>query len=249
MSIAHTNIWTRNAEYLESAYLPVIDEQTSKLIVFGLLSHLEETNCSIVDIGGGGGLQSISLAQIGHAVTIVDIDPLMLQASEQRFEKLDADVRKRFNLVEGTAKDLVGIDRYDVVCCHSVIMYEDNWTALIRDLASLLRPQGLLSMTCLNPEASAMRLGRQRRWREVIATITTGLQCDPSCIPSNNISRAVLQAELKVIGVEPVAWYGVGVFEDGSSEESFAAEWLAGSTEPYRSVARTYHLIGRYVGS
>jgi S-adenosylmethionine-dependent methyltransferase len=247
MNVAHTNIWTKNAEYLEPAYLSAIDQQTSKLIVFGLSWHLTQTNCSIVDIGGGGGSQAALLAEMGHSVTVVDIDSFMLNAAERHFSTLDSEVKKRLHLVEGTAKNLLGGKLYDVVCCHSVLMYEENWTALLQDLAGLLRLGGLLSITCVNPEACAMRLGRQRRWREVIATITTGIECNPSYIPSNNISRTSLQTELVSIGIDPVTWYGVGVFEDGSSDESFAAEWLAGSTEPYRSVARSYHLLGQRV--
>lgn len=247
MSVADYNIWTKNAEVFRPAFLESIDEQVSKLIVFGLRGHLMETKLRIVDIGGGGGSQAVLLAKLGHSVTVVDLDPFMLCAAEKRFSTLPAEVRKRLHLIEGTAKDILKSDPYDVVCCHSVLMYEENWRALVRDIAGILRLGGILSIMSVNPDARAMRLGRQKRWREVIATISTGLQSDPNCIPSSNISRKELEFELEFAGINPLTWYGVGVFEDGDSKESFAAEWLAGMTEPYRSIARSYHVIGQRI--
>ena len=171
----------------------------------------------------------------------------MLSAAEERFQVLDPKVRQRLYLIEGTTKDLPEGISYDVVCCHSVLMYEENWASLVCELVGLLRTEGLLSVACVNPDASAICLGREKRWREVIASITTGQWCDPRCVPSNDISRSALLQELESIGISQLAWYGVGIFEGGSSEESFAAEWLAGSTDPYRSVARSYHVIGQRV--
>jgi S-adenosylmethionine-dependent methyltransferase len=243
----HANIWTNNAEYLRPAYLEVNADQTSKLILFALESHIKKTPCRVVDIGGGGGSQAALLAGRGHFVTVVDIDPLMLLAAEKRFADLDFETRQRIRLIEGTAKDILGLELYDVVCCHSVLMYEYDWRLFVRNLAKILCPGGLLSIMSVNPEARAMRLGRQRRWREVIAIISTGMQHDPSCIPSTDVSRIELQTELESIDIYQEAWYGVGVFEDDDcSDENFAAEWLAGSNDPYRSVARCYHLVGRY---
>ncbi len=245
MSGAHANIWTDSAELFREGFLESIDEQTSRLIVTGLEFCLPDGACRIADIGGGAGNQATLLAELGHSVTIVDLDPSMLRMAERRINALDPGPRRRLTLVEGTARAVREHAPYDVVCCHSVLMYEPDWRGLVRDLASILRAGGLLSVVCVNPEARAMRLGRQRRWREAIATISSGRQCDPTCIPGIDISRRDLESELRTVGIDPFVWYGVGVFEDGTTEESFAAEWLAGSTEPYRSVARSYHVIGR----
>jgi S-adenosylmethionine-dependent methyltransferase len=248
MKSLHANIWTKNAKFFESAFLSSLDEQRSRLIVFGLCRHLIGSDCRVADIGGGGGRQAVLLAELGHSVTIVDLDPIMLSAAERRSKSLDSKVRQRLHLIEGTARDLPKDKSFDVVCCHSVLMYEEDWTSLVRDLVSLLRSGGILSIVCVNPEACAMTLGREGRWREAIASIATGLWCDPRCIPSNDVPRSTLVKELNSLGVTQLAWYGVGVFEGDSSEESFTAEWLAGSTDPYRSVARCYHIIGEYVG-
>lgn len=140
-----------------------LDEQTSQLIVFGLARHLTETKCRIIDVGGGAGLQAVSLAGLGHSVTIVDVDPLMLCAAEKRFESLEYKIRKRLHLIEGTINDIPKSEAFDVACCHSVLTYEQDWHALVRGIAGLVRVGGLLSIVSVNPEARAMRLGRQRR--------------------------------------------------------------------------------------
>lgn len=245
MSTPHENIWTDNASYLQPAFLEAVDGQIARLIVFGLEQHLPDRPCRVVDIGGGEGSQAILLAQHGHSVTLVDLDPTMLQAASDRLSSLSPEVRQRVTLVQGTAASMAEAEPFDVVCCHSVLMYEKDWHATLGRLVRLAGVGGIVSITSVNPEARAMRLGRQRRWREVIATIATGRNGDPGCIPCTDITRAELHQELAARGVAPIAWYGVGVFEDGSSEESFAAEWLAGATDPYRSVARCFHIVGQ----
>ncbi len=247
MKTTHSNIWTRNKQFLVPAFLAASDEQTAQLIVLGLAAHIPEQLCNIVDIGGGGGRQAVLLAQMGHNVTVVDVDPAMLNDARQRFNSLDTSCQKRLNIIEGTAENVLALGPYDIVCCHSVIPYEEDWRGLVRNLTILTRSGGILSIMAVNPEARAMRLGRQRRWREVIATITTGRQCDLSSIQGCHITRTELQDELVKAGVDTLNWYGVGVFEDGNSEESLAAEWLAGTTDPYKSIARCYHVIGQRI--
>lgn len=245
MTATYSNIWTHNTELLAPAFNAVNNEQTINLVMLGLRAHLlERSSCRIVDIGGGRGHLASKLASIGHSVTVVDIDPSMLQEAENHFKSLSPEVNKRLKLIAGTVDNVLNNEPYDVVCCHSVLMYEHDWSAFVHKLARLLRPGGLISVMCVNPQARAMRLGRQRKWREVIATISTGQQCDPSYVLSNDILLEELETEFRALEIKPSAWYGVGVFEDGSCDESLAAEWLAGTTEPYRSIARSYHLIG-----
>lgn len=245
MNTQHQNIWTENAELLQPAFIKASDAQTAELITLGILQHLPNKPCRIVDIGGGGGRQACLLASRGHYVTVFDIDDVMVEVAKRRVDELDRETASRISLVNGTVRDALATGCYDVVCCHSVLMYERNWQQLTKDLIALASPGGILSITSVNPEATAMRLGQQGRWREVIASISTGTQHDPTTVPSHPVMRGDVHDLLVANGVDIIGWYGVGVFELGSGDESLAAEWLAGMTEPYRRVARSFHLVGR----
>ncbi|OHV36636.1 methyltransferase [Pseudofrankia sp. EUN1h] len=77
----------------------------------------------------------------------------------------------------------------------------------------------------------------------VLGPAPTNRGDDPSHV------RAVLAAE----GAEPLAWYGIRTFTDHLADEPpgadldevVDAEWLAGSRDPYRQLARLVHLVHR----
>ena len=241
------NIWQSNAHYLRQGFLQGSDEQTSELLLMGLEPLLNNGLCRILDIGGGDGKQSVKLAKMGHHVTLVDIDPEMVKEAHSRASQAGPQAMQNLRIIHGSIDDS-SLGQYDLVCCHSVLMYERQWSSFLKKVIMKMAPGGLLSLMSVNPEARAMRLGMQRRWREVVATLALGRQCDPNTIESEVICLSDIKEVLSENNIEVLAHYGVGVFETGSCEESLAAEWLAGSKEPYRSVARCYHLVAQASG-
>lgn len=238
------NIWQDNAHYLRQAFMQASDEQTSQLLLLGIDPFLGSDACQILDIGGGDGKQSIELARRGHHVTLVDIDPEMIKEARSRARSAGHQIMQRLKIMEGSIDDCP-LGKYDLVCCHSVLMYERLWSSFLKKVIMRLAPGGYISLMSVNPDARAMRLGIQQRWREVIATLELGRQCDPKTIESEVIRQSDIEAVFNQANIKVLAHYGVGVFETGSGEESLAAEWLAGSREPYRSVARCFHIIGQ----
>ena len=238
------NIWQSNAHYLRQAFMQASDEQTSQLLLMGLEPFLTSGACRILDIGGGDAKQSVKLARRGHHVTLVDIDTEMVKAAHSRVSSEDSQVMQNIRILHGSIDDN-SLGQYDLVCCHSVLMYQRPWSSFLTKVIARVAPGGFISLTSVNPEARAMRFGMQRRWREVIATLALGHQCDPKTIESEVISQKDIREVFAKHNIKVLAHYGVGVFETGSCEESLAAEWLAGGCEPYRSVARCFHLVAQ----
>lgn len=244
MNDPHRNIWTENAEYLRPAFLEAASTHTASLIAFGIQQYLEKGERHILDMGGGKGEVAIRLASEQHYVTLVDIDPEIIDIAKSNFAAQPASISQRLKFIHGTVDDLLGLT-FDIVCCHSVLMYEENWRFLLMELIKLVKPGGIISLVSVNPHARAMRLGRQGKWKEVIATINTGENCDPSYIQSSNISLDDIRLEFERFKIQELGWFGVGVFEGPESEECLAAEWIAGMSDPYRQVARCFHIIGK----
>jgi len=219
------------------------------------LEHLGPIPARVLDIGGGQAEQAVRLARAGHVVTILDIDPVMLNAASSLLAAEHEEVRQRVRLECGSGEDAVtrvGVD-YDLVCCHSVLMYVENPMALLSVLVRTTRRGGLLSILSLNTNAAAMRAGLQGHWEEAVDGLRRGCDAGAAYLPTSEPPLCDVRAHLENEGTSMVAWYGVGIFTDHLTESIavddprvvIEAEWLAGLREPYRGVARCFHLIAR----
>jgi S-adenosylmethionine-dependent methyltransferase len=207
----------------------------------------------VADVGGGFGEQAIRLARFGHEVTVLDIDPTMLNLVCTKLSQEAPDVRSRVSCVLGDAQQATSLlgSGFDAVCCHSVLMYESDLENLLYQLVRLTRTGGLISILSVNPDASAMRSGLQGRWRNTVASLQSDEDVDDTYLPTYRYGRQLVSRVLEEAGARVRQWYGVGVFTDHLTEtivvedpaEVYLAEWLAGERDPYRSIARCFHLI------
>ena len=218
--------------------------------------HLGRGRLRVLDVGGGFGNLAARLARLGHDVTVLDLDPAAVDAAGARLAAEPSDVRERVALVVGGGQEatrLAGADCFDLVCCHSVLMYESSPERLIGELVRACRPGGWVSIVSVDPESCAMRPGLQGRWLDAIGSLTSGRDVDGDCLPTVQHSRRFVERVLGDAGARVAAWYGIGVFTDHlgrdlTADEAAAAveaEWWAGRTDPYRSVARCYHLMAQ----
>jgi SAM-dependent methyltransferase len=250
-----SNLWTEHRAALADAYLRNGGSVRFELVTRSLLSHLHPEPQRIVDVGGGCARQAIMLARAGHSVVVVDFDPGMLAIAQNQLSREPQEVSSRVRLVLGEADaagSFVGTD-FDLACCHSVLAYEDDPAPILAELVSLVRHGGLISVLCVNREASAMRSGLQGQWREAIASLEAGTQVGGQYVPSREHTRREVTGILEASGATAIAWHGVGVFTDHLTEtlvvpnpdEVYLAEWLAGNRDPYRQVARCFHIIAQ----
>lgn len=229
-----------------------------ELVARQLAAHLpHETPLRVLDVGCGQGTQLLRLARAGHHVTGLDSSPTLLGEFRQA---LPPEVRAR--TVQGDARNLASLfeaSSFDVVLCHGLLMYFGDPEPLLRDLARLVAPGGMLSLLVRNGDALAMRPGLLGDWD------TTRRAFDnPSY--ENRIGVAAradrlddLVASLAGLRMTVRAWYGVRVFTDVADTDAalpgeaeltalLACEERAGATDPYRRVAALTHVIASAPG-
>ncbi|MEU6714146.1 methyltransferase [Nonomuraea sp. NPDC046802] len=219
------------------------------LVTRALLGNLPDRPCEVMDAGGGHAVQAIMLARAGHRVTVVDPDPLMIDAARANLAGEDAAVRDRVRLVHGHVDDAAG--EFDVVCCHSVLAYVEDPQPMLTRLLALTRPGGILSILALNGDAIAMRSGLSGDWAEALASLRAGRQVGARYLSSRPDTVGDLGGRLAALGAQVRTWHGVRVFTDHIDDDVTGAEladiveleWQAGLRDPYRGVARLFHLI------
>jgi S-adenosylmethionine-dependent methyltransferase len=133
--------WAPRAERFVDAHYATLRGRV-RLYVIGshLREHLPRPPARLVDVGGGGGNQSVPLARDGYHVTIVDPSAAMLARAEAGLAAEPAEVAARVRLVQASAEDArEALDgaRFAGVLCHGVILYVDDPRPFVAALAGL----------------------------------------------------------------------------------------------------------------
>src|SRR5690606_22063921 len=95
------------------------------------------------------------LAELGHRVTVVDPSPDSLAALERRA----AEAGVRVNAVQGDTRDLGDLlpeASAHLVLVHNVLEYVDDPLAALRDVVSVTRPGGTVSVMTANAVAAVL---------------------------------------------------------------------------------------------
>jgi S-adenosylmethionine-dependent methyltransferase len=227
-----------------------------ELVDRALAEHLSGPPARIVDVGGGAGQQSIRLARKGYEVTILDPSPEMLDEARRRLASEDEDVRRRVRLVEGEGErghEVLGGEKFDAVLCHGVLMYlEDAWP-MIQGLSTLAPSGGIVSVLTKNASALAVRPGLEGRYRDALSLLEADRDLGRLGVITRGDTVEGLSEAFAEAGLAVERWYGVRVFSDHLGDsvpgedlpEILELEWEAGKREPYKSVARLIHMVGR----
>ena len=222
-----------------------------ELLLEQVLAALPEPPARVVDAGGGTGQLAVALARRGYQVTVVDTSAAMLATCAQRAAGEGAEVAARLATVQGDAADLpalLGPASRDAAVCHDLITQVDDPAAVLAALAGVLCDGGVLSLGFANRDWLVLRAGRRG---EHAGALRLAHDRDAGRPPAPAMTLA--EAELERAGFEAVAASGVGVFVDSGDDDPDPAglaalvdlERLVATREPYRSSARTVHLIGR----
>jgi 2-polyprenyl-3-methyl-5-hydroxy-6-metoxy-1,4-benzoquinol methylase len=136
----------------------------------------------IVDVGAGTGGFAVSIARLGHRVTVVDPSPDALAAARWRA----AESGVRLTDVQGEASDLPalvgepdthaggtagGAGGADLVICHSVLEYVDSPSAALAAIARVLRPGAAVSVLAANAVATVLQRALAGRYAEARALL------------------------------------------------------------------------------
>lgn len=210
----------------------------------------------VLDVGIGQGTQALRLARLGHQVTGVEQDPVMVAAAREALDREPEGIRERVRLVQGDGRD-TGVHflpgSFDLVLCHGVLMYVEEPDPLVAGLARMLAPGGLLSLLVRNGDGLAMRPGLAGDWAGALAAFDTTAYTNRLGLNVRADRLSELTATLAGIAAPLHAWYGVRVFTDTAADDAvlpadletlLAVEERAGRTDPYRGVAALLHLCG-----
>jgi S-adenosylmethionine-dependent methyltransferase len=218
--------------------------------------HLPPPPGRLIDVGGGAGHQTLRLAERGYQVVLADPSAEMLRRAADRLGALEPATRKRVELVQADAHrcvELYPAGGFDAVLCQGVIMYLPSPEPVVRMLATLVRPGGLVSLIAKNGDALAMRAALEHRYDDALALFDASADLGRVGIVTRGDSLASLTSTFERNRLSVVAWYGIRVFTDHlgdepigeDSELAVEAEWRAGQTDPYRRLARLLHLVGQ----
>lgn len=209
----------------------------------------------IVDAGGGTGGFAVPLAELGHAVTVVDPSPDSLAALERRAKESGVGVRA----LQGDAADLGELlerGSADLVLCHSVLEYvEDPISALVA-VSGILRTGGVVSVLAANPVASAIHRALAGQFDEARTALDDpeGRWGDRDPTPRRFSAEALAQL-LQSTGFTVADLHGVRIFADlvpsrlvdgepGAADALIALEQAAAAHPVLRDIATQLHALG-----
>jgi SAM-dependent methyltransferase len=149
--------------------------------------------------------------------------------------------------------------QFAAVLCHGVLGYLEQPAPMVDQLCRCAAPGGVVSIMTGNAKASAVRPALERRWDDALASFDARTEIGVLGVPGRADTVEELSDLLQGQGVEPVRWYGVWLFVDwlefsgaeldpGDTEQraaTAAVELEASRRDPYRSLSRVFHLVGR----
>jgi len=239
------------------------DVVRQELVTRQLRAELPPPPVPVIDLGCGQGTQALRLARSGYQVTGLDASAGLLARFERDLAAEPAEVRARVRvergLIEHWAERTV-VSPATAVLCHGVLMYQADPDPVLRAIAGLTAPGGMVSLLVRNGDALAMRPGLAGDWAACAEAFGSDQYTNRIGIAARADRLADLTGRLAGLGLELTAWYGVRVFTDIAANDAdpptppnppgdlgalLDCEERAGRTDPYRRVAAMTHLIAR----
>jgi SAM-dependent methyltransferase len=222
----------------------------------------------IVDVGAGTGGFAVSLASLGHRVTVVDPSPDALAAARWRA----AEAGVALTEVQGEASDLpalvgepgaggatAGAGGADLVICHNVLEYVDSPSAALAAIARVLRPGGTVSVLAANTVAAVLQRALAGKYAEARALLpaspvpTSPVPPGPGAGPaSRRFTLPALTALIEGAGLRAGEAHGIRIFSGllpGAGADLATAEALreleeaAATFPPLRDIATRLHVL------
>jgi len=208
----------------------------------------EAASATVLDCGGGSGSLAVPLAAAGAELTVVDISIDALSTLLRR--AAEAGVSDRVRAVQGEVEalsELVQAGSYDLVLAHGLLESVPDRALVLRQLALMLKPDGVLSLLLANPVAGV--LGRLLAG-DVGAALACFRRAQAEGDSIETMAQQCRQAGLSVESVEGVGVFGefvAGVVLERAGVSTLLAELeqAASALPPYRDIAARLHVIAR----
>jgi S-adenosylmethionine-dependent methyltransferase len=120
-----------------------------------LKETLSDRPLRVLDIGAGLGHMALWLAEQGHAITLAEPSPPMLQGARHRFNEAGLEA----TFIEAPWQELPELvdSRFDLVLCHAVLEWLAEPHTILPALLRLTDPDGYLSLAFYNRDALIYR--------------------------------------------------------------------------------------------
>ncbi|MBE7187382.1 bifunctional 2-polyprenyl-6-hydroxyphenol methylase/3-demethylubiquinol 3-O-methyltransferase UbiG [Jatrophihabitans endophyticus] len=207
----------------------------------------------VLDCGGGSGSFAVPLASEHCEVTVVDISADALATLRRRAD--EAGVATHVHAVNGDVEALSSLVQpasVDAVLAHGVLDAVDHVEPTLREMVTVLRPGGLLSVLVANPVASVVARALAG---EPIAALTELRELGSE---SGALDPDQVEALCRGLGLVPAGerWrHGVGVFSDlvpgaaldtpGARDAVRALDAEAAGIASFAGLAGRVHLLFR----
>jgi SAM-dependent methyltransferase len=233
------------------------DVVRQEMVARQLARELPAAPVRLIDLGCGQGTQALRLARAGYDVTGVDASADLLARFGRDLAAEPAQVRGRVRAERALIEDYAergGVSPFAAVLCHGVLMYLDDPGPVLRAIARLTGPGGMVSLLVRNGDAMAMRPGLLGDWAACAEAFGTDRYANRIGLSARGDRLGELTGRLADCGLEVTAWYGVRVFTDTAANDAapppdlatlLDCEERAGQADPYRQVAALLHVIAR----
>jgi SAM-dependent methyltransferase len=154
--------------------------------------RLGRSSGRLLDLGCGGGDLCLEAAGQGFEVCGVDIAEGMIAEAEERRAGLPPELRSRVSFVLGDALGARAEDAHDAVTAIGLLEYLPDDAAFFERAASLVRPGGVLVVSCRNRLFNMASLNRYTR-EEVDAGSATALLDELGALRTDGLHDALAE--------------------------------------------------------
>ena len=210
-----------------------------------------------LDVGGGTGFASLQLARMDFEVVLLDGSEQMLRIARHQAEACGVTARISFCQADvGQLARLFDAESFDVVVCHNLLEYTEEPSTTVRDIARVLRKDGVFSVLVRNRAGEVLKEAiKSRDWNLVTADLTADVVVDNLYGEAVRVfTAAQIRDWLVRAGLEVAAEYGVRVFfdyvglenlTDAAYSQIFKLESMLGARPEFSAIARYFQAIAR----
>ena len=224
-----------------------------QLVLERLTESFPDPPARVLDVGGGSGAYAIPLAQRGYDVTLLDDSSGMLEVARERSTASGVALTLVKDRLEGVTT--LAPPQFVAICCHAVLLYVEDPRSALANLRAVAAPGAMLSLLEKNRNGLSLRPGLGGDYAEAIRVLDDPVASGNLGIPNRSRSIGEWHRLLDETGWDVESWVGIRLFSDSAADdippeqfqELLDLERQAGRRDPYRSVARLFHLLARAV--
>lgn len=199
----------------------------------------------VLDCGGGSGSLAVPLAAHGAVVTVVDVSIDALATLMRR--AAEAGVSDRVTAVQGEAESLAELapaDAFDLVLAHDVLEDVGNPVLVLRQIAGVLRPGGVLSVVVANPVAGVLA---RVLAGDLAGALSAYHRPAQHAHDAESLTAQCLAAGLRVRSVDGLDVFtdlvpGIELDRPGAIAALSELESAVAGQSPYRDIASRLHI-------